>query len=45
MMAASTLYEAVEPRILWKQIFTSILGDIRGDGSQDEVNPETSSWA
>jgi hypothetical protein len=38
-MAASTLYEAIEPRILWRQMLTAILGEIHGDGSEYEVSP------
>jgi len=31
-MTASTLYEAVEPHIIWKQLLTSIFMEITGDG-------------
>ncbi|KAF8640453.1 hypothetical protein AX17_000117 [Amanita inopinata Kibby_2008] len=37
MMTASTLYEAAEPQIVWKQFLTSILEDLSSDGSQIEA--------
>lgn len=36
-MTASTLYEAVEPHIIWKQFLNSIVSEIIGDGTQFEV--------
>jgi hypothetical protein len=36
-MTASTLYEAVEPQIVWKQLLTAIIADITGDNSELEV--------
>ncbi|KIY52670.1 hypothetical protein FISHEDRAFT_69486 [Fistulina hepatica ATCC 64428] len=36
-MTASTLYEAVEPQILWKHFLQSILSEINGDGTQTEA--------
>lgn len=36
-MTASTLYEALEPEILWKPLLTAILKEISGDGAQTEV--------
>ncbi|KAI0307632.1 Dopey, N-terminal-domain-containing protein [Multifurca ochricompacta] len=37
VMTASTLYEAVEPHIVWKQLTTAVLNELTGDGSQSEV--------
>lgn len=37
-MTASTLYEAVEPQILWRHLLTSIFDEIMGDGTQTEVH-------
>ncbi len=37
VMTASTLYEAVEPHIVWKQLLTAILNELIGDGKQNEV--------
>jgi hypothetical protein len=36
-MTASTLYEAVEPHIVWKQLLTAILNELTGDGLYNEV--------
>jgi len=36
-MTASTLYEAVEPQILWKQLLTGVVGEVRGNGAQVDV--------
>jgi hypothetical protein len=36
-MTASTLYEAVEPQILWKQLLAAVFNEIVGDGPQFEV--------
>jgi hypothetical protein len=36
-MTASTLYEAVEPNIIWKQLLTSIVADMTSDSSDLEV--------
>ncbi|TRM61588.1 hypothetical protein BD626DRAFT_598473 [Schizophyllum amplum] len=36
-MTASTLYEAVEPQILCKQLLTGIVAEIAGDGKETEV--------
>ena len=36
-MTANTLYEAVEPQIMWKQLLVPIFAEIV-DGSQFEVN-------
>ncbi|OCH88751.1 hypothetical protein OBBRIDRAFT_64803 [Obba rivulosa] len=33
-MTASTLYEAVEPRVLWKQLFLAVFSDILSDQEQ-----------
>jgi hypothetical protein len=40
-MAASTLYEAVEPHIVWKQLLAAIVADIIGDGSEVGVRDES----
>ncbi|KAH7907786.1 Dopey, N-terminal-domain-containing protein, partial [Hygrophoropsis aurantiaca] len=37
VMTASTLYEAVEPSILWKHMLISIMKDISGDGTQSDA--------
>lgn len=37
VMTASTLYEAVEPHIVWKQLLNAILNELTGDGKQNEV--------
>ncbi|KAF8167553.1 Dopey, N-terminal-domain-containing protein [Crassisporium funariophilum] len=36
-MTASTLYEAVEPQLLWKHLLTSVFTEILGDGTQVEA--------
>jgi len=36
-MTASTLYEAVEPQILWKHMLAAVFDEILGDGSKTEV--------
>lgn len=36
-MTASTLYEAVEPHTVWKQLLNSVLKEILGEASQIEV--------
>jgi hypothetical protein len=37
VMTASTLYEAVEPHIVWKQLLSAILNELIGDGLRNEV--------
>ncbi|KAI0271467.1 Dopey, N-terminal-domain-containing protein [Gloeopeniophorella convolvens] len=37
VMTASTLYEAVEPHIVWKQLLATILRELAGDGTQNET--------
>ena len=37
-MTANTLYEAVEPQIMWKQLLVPIFAEIVGGRSQFEVN-------
>lgn len=36
-MTASTLYEAVEPQLLWKHVLTVVFDEITGDGTCVEV--------
>jgi hypothetical protein len=36
-MTASTLYESLEPQIVWKQLLTAILNELTGDGLRNEV--------
>ncbi|KIM47693.1 hypothetical protein M413DRAFT_439360 [Hebeloma cylindrosporum] len=36
-MTASTLYEAVEPQILWKHMLAAVFDEILGDGSKTEA--------
>jgi hypothetical protein len=36
-MTASTLYEAVEPSVLWKQLLSAVFDEITGDGTQIAV--------
>lgn len=36
-MTASTLYEAVEPRIVWRKLFEPLVSEITGDGTHHEV--------
>lgn len=38
VMTASTLYEAVEPRIVWRKLFEPLISEITGDGTRHEVN-------
>jgi steroid 5-alpha reductase family enzyme len=40
VMTASTLYEAVEPHIVWKQLLAAILSELIGDGSRNEVRAD-----
>ena len=37
MMTAGTLYESVEPHIIWRQLLTAIVADITGGGLELEV--------
>lgn len=37
VMTASTLYEAVEPHIVWKQLLAAILSELIGDGLRNEA--------
>lgn len=37
VVTAGTLYEAVEPHLIWKQLLTSVIADITGDGTSVEV--------
>lgn len=37
VMTASTLYEAVEPHIVWKQLLNAILNELTGDGMKNEA--------
>ncbi|EGO05284.1 hypothetical protein SERLA73DRAFT_82881 [Serpula lacrymans var. lacrymans S7.3] len=37
LMTASTLYEAIEPDIIWKQLLNSAMEDITGDGTHFEA--------
>ncbi|KAJ6520217.1 Dopey, N-terminal-domain-containing protein [Mycena sanguinolenta] len=36
-MTAGTLYEAVEPPVLWKQLLSAVFEEITGDGTQTEA--------
>ncbi|KAJ6601434.1 Dopey, N-terminal-domain-containing protein [Mycena vulgaris] len=36
-MTASTLYEAVEPPVLWKQLLSAVFDEITGDGTRIEA--------
>jgi hypothetical protein len=36
-MTASTLYEAVEPQILWKHMLAAVFDEILGDDSKTTV--------
>lgn len=36
-MTASTLYEAVEPQIIWKPLLTAVVSELLSDGSLFEV--------
>lgn len=37
-MTASTLYEAVEPQLLWKHILNVVFKEVTSDGTKAEVN-------
>ncbi|KAI0067974.1 hypothetical protein BV25DRAFT_1896308 [Artomyces pyxidatus] len=37
VMTASTLYEAVEPAIVWKQLLAAIINEVTGDGTRTET--------
>jgi hypothetical protein len=37
-MTASTLYEAVEPQLLWKQLLTALFAEIVADTKQFEAS-------
>lgn len=37
IMTASTLYEAVEPNVIWKQLLATSVSEITGDGNGYEV--------
>lgn len=37
-MTASTLYEAVEPSILWKQLLAAIMKDLTEDGKTGAID-------
>jgi hypothetical protein len=37
-MTASTLYEAVEPHAIWKQLFISVRAELLAENSSGEVN-------
>ena len=36
-MTASTLYEAVEPQVVWKQLLNSIVSEIAGETPRTEA--------
>lgn len=36
-MTANTLYEAVEPRVLWKQLFSIVLSDLNSTEERVDV--------
>ncbi|KAF8215761.1 Dopey, N-terminal-domain-containing protein [Mycena galopus ATCC 62051] len=36
-MTAGTLYEAVEPPVLWKQLLSAVFEELTGDGTQTEA--------
>ncbi|KAF9011155.1 Dopey, N-terminal-domain-containing protein [Cyathus striatus] len=38
-MTASTLYEAVEPQIIWKHLLTAVFSEISGESTQVEAVP------
>lgn len=40
IMTASSLYEAVEPHVIWKQLLSSFVAEILGDGKNFEVRIE-----
>jgi hypothetical protein len=37
-MTASTLYEAIEPQLLWKQLLTAIFAEIVASNKQFEAS-------
>lgn len=37
IMTASTLYEAVEPNVIWRQLLSAFVSEITGDGHGFEV--------
>jgi hypothetical protein len=37
-MTANTLYEALEPHILWRQLLMPVFGEITADSAQSEVS-------
>ena len=41
-MTAGTLYESVEPHVVWRQLLTAIVADITGDGLELEVRDTVS---
>jgi hypothetical protein len=44
-MTASTLYEAVEPQLLWKQLLTVVFTEIVDDVKQFEASSHSfTSW-
>jgi hypothetical protein len=43
-MTASTLYEAVEPSILWKQLLAAIMKDLTEDGKTGVSFVATRPW-
>ena len=36
-MTASSLYEAVEPQIIWKHLLTAVVSELSSDGNLFEV--------
>lgn len=40
IMTASSLYEAVEPHVIWKQLLSAFVGEVLGDGKGFEVRME-----
>ena len=40
IMTASSLYEAVEPHVIWKQLLSAFVAEILGDGKDSEVRME-----
>lgn len=38
LMTASTLYEAVEPQALWKQLFSKVFTGLMAEDGRSEVN-------
>jgi hypothetical protein len=39
-MTASTLYEAIEPQMLWKQLLTAVFAEIVSDKKQFEASTD-----